>query len=458
MNITQIAIFVVAILLIALGIYLLYRRFRQKPLSEPRLTPAAGFPTIDTERPYIPEPLATFTDDAAAPWAFIERHAAPSTGFPIEPFHPKLSHLYPQVSHAFGTATPSSSTFLLHGAPNCLNAKITRPVLLIHGANDDATRRYGYPLSPSHPEHNRQTGLAPYLAQRGFSVFGLSFSHYHGCNVHQGQQVANAILRIRKLLNKENDPTFSVDLITYSKGAMAARCYVQSARDFLFANHLTPYRDDVHRVIFQVGPLGGLDTPFRSYMYNLFCKSQEVPAPLGVKWQTIYARRVDSGPDYIDSGCWPGQLQMLHDLRSLGVGYGFSNWTLDANWSMRALRDGGSTFFLESIGIEEARKRGYQLIERLNTRGFPEDVEFAVVAGDHPVLYHEGVHSFNMPIGVELGGRSDGLLFHSSATHTAGLARQGARCVGKKTFKLNHLDVSRSDEVFEHVSDLLQRS
>ena len=75
-----------------------------------------------------------------------------------------------------------------------------------------------------------------------------------GCNLHQGEAVANAITRIRKLLGREDDENFKVDLITYSKGAMAARCYVQSANDFVGFDYLTDYRGDVRRVVFQVGP------------------------------------------------------------------------------------------------------------------------------------------------------------------------------------------------------------
>jgi len=331
------------------------------------------------------------------------------------------------------------------------------PVLLVHGANDDATRRYGWPLSPTHPDHRRREGLALHLARRGFAVFAVTFSHYHGCNVHQGQHLANAIDRIRRLTGGRTDG-FQVDVVTYSKGAMAARCYVQSAGALLGWGHLTPFRGDVRRVVFQVGPLGGLDTPFRSYVYNALCKSQHVPAPLGARWQVLWARRVESGADHIASGCWPGQLQMLSDLRALGVGYGVGTWTMDLNWTQRALRDGGRSLVLGSDGLDAARKAGGRLVERLNDEGFPREVGFAAVAGTHPVLYHEEVHAISLPIGVEFGAPSDGLLFHASATHTRGLAKRGATDLGVRSFPLNHMDVSRNEDVFEHVAEQLLRA
>jgi hypothetical protein len=267
--------------------------------------------------------------------------------------------------------------------------------------------------------------------------------------------VANAITRIRDLLGRKNDPAFQVDLVTYSKGAMAARCYVQSARDFFGYKYMTPFRGDVRRIVFEVGPIGGLDMPFRYYLYNLSCKTSGMPAPLGVSSQVVYGMWTDSGIGDINSGYWPGQLQMLHDQRELGVPYGPLSWTADANASMTAIRDGGSTFFVKSAGLEASRHAGGDLIEKLNGRGLPAAVSASLLAGTHPVLYDEHVHSFKMPIGAELSGSSDGLVFLKSATYTKGLTAQGARIGGVKTFPLNHIDISRSREAFGYVADQL---
>ncbi len=404
---------------------------------------------------YKPEPEFVLEGDKAKPWAFIERHSDPHPRFPTEPFHPKLGQFYPQVVETFGEREPHSRKFLLHAMPGWDTSTKPYPVILLPGANDDASRRYAYPHSTSHPEHLTKTGLGVHLAEQGFSVFAISFSHFHGCNVHQGEQVANAITRIRKLLGREDDESFKVDLITYSKGAMAARCYVQSANDFVGLNYLTDYRGDVRRVVFQVGPIGGLDTMFRYYMYNLFCQSKDIPAPVGVSSQMLYGLWKDSGILNIHSGYWQGQLQMVSDTREVGVPYGPMSWTTDANMTMSAIRDGGSSFIAKGDGLEAARQAGGCMIENLNQRGFPKEVSAALVAGKHPILYHEEIHTWKVPIGAELSDQSDGLVFLKSATYKEGLTAQGAKVVDVNIFNLNHVQCSRETKVFEHVGNVL---
>ncbi|MBI4861448.1 MAG: hypothetical protein HY815_14485 [Candidatus Riflebacteria bacterium] len=404
---------------------------------------------------FKPDPEAVLGGADAAPWSAIERHVDRHPRFPLEPFHPKLAHFYPQVAKAFATKEPHSRSFLLHLAPGWDRTSRKRPVLLIPGANDDGTRRYAHPLSHTHPDHLKVPGLAQYLAARGFAVFAISFSHYHGCNLHQGEQVANAIARIRALLKRDSDPTFKVDLVTYSKGAMAARCYLQSAGQLYGAKHLTAFRGDVHRVVFQVGPIGGLDTPFRYYLYNLTCKVNEIPAPLGVSSQVIYGSWVDSGAEDIHSGFWTGQLQMIHDQREVGVGYGPLSWTADANLTMVALRDGGASLFLKGQGLDAARHAGGDMIEQLNRGGLPAEVRASLAAGTQPILYDDHVHTWKMPLGAELSGQSDGLVFTKSACYAKGLTGRGARVTAVKTFPLNHIDMSRSAEVFRWVSEQL---
>ena len=406
---------------------------------------------------YVPEPEFVLEGEAAAPWEFIERHKDPHPRFPWEPFLPKLRQFYPNVVKAFETKEPHSRLFLLHAMPGWDEATKPVPVLLLPGANDDASRRYAYPLDHTHPDHLTQKGLAFHLAEEGFAVFGITFSHFHGCNVHQGEQVANAITRIKKLLGREKDDDFKVDLVTYSKGAMAARSYVQSANDFLDLNYLTDFRGDVRRVVFQVGPIGGLDTMFRYYMYNMFCQSKDVPAPVAVSSQVLYGMWQESEELYIHSGYWPGQLQMVNDTREVGVAYGPLSWTADANMTMRAVRDGGSTFFVKAAGLEAARQAGGCLIERLNERGFPKEVSAALVAGNHPVIYHEKIHTWKVPMGAELSDTSDGLVFLESATYKEGLTAQGADVVSVKVFPYNHVECSREMDVFEHVSKVLAR-
>ena len=128
---------------------------------------------------------------------------------------------------------------------------------------------------------------------------------------------------------------------------------------------------------------------------------------------------------------------------------------LTPNFTMLAIRDGGSSFFAKGDGLEAARQAGGCLIENLNDRGFPKDVSAALVAGSHPILYNEEIHTWKVPIGAELSDVSDGLVFLKSATYTKGLTAQGAKVVDVKVFNLNHVQCSREPEVFVHVGNVL---
>ncbi len=403
------------------------------------------------------EPQAVMEGDSAAPWALIERHRDPHPRFPNEPFHTRLAQFYPQTIEALGSKTPHSSVFALYAAPGWDGSEQPVPVLLIHGANDDATRRYAHPKSPHAEDHLESSGLMQDLASKGFSVFAVSFSHFHGDNLFQGEQIANAITRIRQLMGQEENQDFKVDLVTFSKGIMAARSYLQSMGEYYGMKYLTPFRHDVRRVVFQCGPIAGLDTMFRYYMYNLTLASQEIPAPMGADKMLMYGSWKDMGENHIHSGYWPGQLQMVHDQREIGIADGVMSVTADFNQTAHVLRNGGRSLYISSYGLEKARLAGGRMIEVMNEKGLPSDVSAAILAGNHHIIYDERYDGWKIPIGVELTAESDGLVYLKSATYTEGLTAQGARITGMKTLKLNHIDLSRSQDAFEFVSTELMK-
>lgn len=389
----------------------------------------------------------------AAPWERLERLRDPHPKFPEENFHPKSPHRAAQVEAMFGTDRPSSDTFILHCAPGSTTASGV-PVLLVPGANDDATLRFTVGGGREAGEHR----LMDHLVDAGLPVYGISFSHPHGDNLFQGEHLANAIRRIRKLMGREDDPDFQVDVVTHSKGAMPARCYAQDAgQQFRDRKFLTKFRGDVRRIVFLGGPLGGLDTPFRYYMYNLTVLSQGWPAPMGAKAMMYYGFMKDTGPSHIMSGCFPGQLQMIHDLRDIGIAYGPFSWTVDANATMTALRDGGKTAFVESEGLDEARAAGGNLIEKLNQSGMPPTVAVAALAGTDPVLNDPRWAPIKVPLGVEPTAPSDGLVYVKSATYTEGLTRRGATLLDAHTMPVNHVDMLDSTDVFDWITGLLTR-
>lgn len=416
----------------------------------------AIFCTISTARAtelFTGKPEAVFEGSDAAPWAMVERHGDPHPRFPQEPFLDKLVHFFPPVAKAFGTNRPHSSKFLLHVAPDWDKATKPNPVILLPGANDDATRRYAHPLSTQDDAFLTTPGLMQSLAARGFAVFAISFSHYHGDNRYQGEAVANAITRIRQLLGREGDESFKADLITYSKGAMAARCYLSDGSQWYGdTRFLTPYRGDVRHVVFQCGPIGGLDMPYRYYAYNLSLLSNDIPGPVGCKSMMLYGFTKPAGDLYILSGNWTGQLQMLYDTSRLGVPYGPLSATPDAGYSAMVLKKGGKSFILDSPGLEAACEAGGNMIERMNERGLPPQVTVSLVGGTKPIIYDDRYPKIPVIAGVQICAPNDGLLFLASAMYEEGLTARGARVTSKKSFFLNHIELSRETEVYDYIA------
>ena len=414
---------------------------------------AACTPSFAT-RFYRAVPKSTVEGEAALPWEKIELHRDYHPRFPLTRFHPKLTQFYPQTKDAFGSEKPPSRDFLLYMAPGWDRGEGV-PVLLIHGANDDATRRFARPESTLSKDHLAVPGLMQFLSNKGFRVFAISFSHYHGDNLYQGEHIANAIKRIRKLLGQGSNQGFQVDLLSFSKGLMAARCYLQSAGQYYHKKHLTAYRGDVRRFVSIGGPIVGIDLPYRYYLYNLNIHSQKIPAPLGAAKLRIGPFMQKTEKNHILSGLWPGQLQMIHDLRLLGIPYGPLSLTADANLSGRVLRDGGKTLFLESKGLDQARKAGGNLVEVLNNRGLPPGVEAILIAGTLPILFDETHPGWSFPAGAQIIAKNDGLVFLRSALYEEGLTARGARVIAKKSFLLNHLGLSRHAKVFQFVAEKL---
>ncbi|HNY13783.1 MAG TPA: hypothetical protein PKK26_19535, partial [Candidatus Wallbacteria bacterium] len=92
---------------------------------------------------FVKLPVKTITE-GVAPWVKIECLKDNSTGFIAEPFHEKSKITYPILKDAFGSDTPHSRFALLHYAP-CYDTAGKTPVLLVHGAGDNANRAWCHP-------------------------------------------------------------------------------------------------------------------------------------------------------------------------------------------------------------------------------------------------------------------------------------------------------------------------
>ncbi|HNW35026.1 MAG TPA: hypothetical protein PKM25_08860, partial [Candidatus Ozemobacteraceae bacterium] len=248
------------------------------------LTPFA--PALATDL-FSPAPLAVFQAPESGMWETVERLRDTHPMMTPEAFSPPSTVLDPSLRTWFGnTPAPPSNEFLLHCAKGYRGRTLRNPVLLIHGAGDNANRAWIHPhdfvmpkdLSPD------KRGFALWLSEMGYATFAISFAHNQGDNIMQAEQIANAIRRIRIIMRRTNDPNFKVDIIAHSKGNVAARVYLSDMRS-LFPDKpwLTPYRGDVRTYIAIAAPFRGMDIPFRYYLYNTTIMSNpgEFNSPAG---------------------------------------------------------------------------------------------------------------------------------------------------------------------------------
>ncbi|NLI77279.1 MAG: hypothetical protein GX442_12655 [Candidatus Riflebacteria bacterium] len=408
---------------------------------------------------FRPDPVAVFVGPEAGKWARVEHLVDPHPGFKQEAFAPGAGQLDPTVQRWFGgTRTPHSGHFLLHCAPGYDGKTFPNPVLLIHGAGDNANRGWVHPLEfvlpPDLPAD--QEGYALKLARLGYSVFAVTFAHNQGDNFFQAEHVANAITRIRTLLHRENDPTFKVDLVAHSKGNVAARLYISDGRIiYPKKTFLSRFRKDVRKYIGIAGPQRGIDMVFRYYLYNLLvardlASGKGAHAPMGCDLILVNGVWHECASDSVfpDSpNCYPGQAQMAYNLvRDGGIPLGPESATADMNMTATLLYFGGHNLAISSRGIDKAIDAGERLIYRLEARGADPSVQIALLAGNYPVLDVK-LKKLLLPEMFSLAVyATDGIVFVQSALHSDGLVRRGARLIGKEVLGCNHLELTYKDE------------
>ena len=369
-------------------------------------------------------------------WERIELHEDPAPFFRKEPFTEPARQHVPVIVTAFGgDAEPPSSRFLLHAAKGFDRKDDARPpVLLVHGSIVDAQRAWGVKSFGG----RGGTGLAGRLAASGRRVFAITFSHPHGDNWLQSEQVANAIQRIRALTGAA-----AVDLVAHSKGGLAARLYCSDLRQ----PGMTHFRGDVRRLVLIGVPNGGIDVAFAYPNLNYFVIAKNYSAPVvwtdalcyGL-WTDLRGKSLYSAPD--GKGAFPGQAQMLR--RWDGI-YGL--YTSDpGQFDVETTYHGGRGRVSTSLGIDRAIKDGGDMIGLLERTGVDKRVEVAILAGTKPKL---------LDFIGERRGPSDGLVLVRSALSTEGIARAGAKVVRRDTLRLSHIELAYADPAIAWIEGAL---
>ena len=409
-------------------------------------------PAICLADNFINRPAAVFSGDETAPWAKIERLSDASPGFVFEEFHPRCRQAHTALKKAFVVEEPHSKYFLLHYAPGWDKKSDKTPVLLVHGAGSHAFHSWAHPyyMQAPDPKNIDKPGLMQFLSQKGYPVFAVTFSHPHGDNFLQAQQIANAITRIKTVLN--GGPDFKVDMVCHSKGAMAARIYLSGiSGEYDKYNWITPFRKDVGKVVFVASPLKGLDTSYRYYAYCLTVMLKDIGAPMAPE-ELVYMGSIVDLNNYNDK--FPGQDQMLHNWVKDGIAFSRQSYTADMNLTMHALYDGGTTALLSSGGIDRAIKKAGGVIEKLCAKGIDPSVKAYILAGTKQDIDNIQIGPWKIPIG-EMADSSDGVLFLKSAMYKRGLIARGAAVADTKILKTHHVGLIVLPEALDFIEGAL---
>lgn len=338
-----------------------------------------------------------------------------------------------------GVKQPHSSRFLLYYAPQYQTNPIPTPVLLVHGANDNADRAWANPneFGPNTCGASScpNTGLMQFLVSQGYKVFAINFGHKHGDNYYAAELIHDAI-QIMKNVTGES----KVDVIGWSKGAFASRMYASSIRK----PGGTAYAGDIRKLILIANPNKGTDLIFRhgwTFNYGIIPEcggSANAPSPhtrmmcYGV-WRnhpelSIY--RTTTGDFF------PGQKQMLAKWANVHP--------LPANeqdWYTTYY--GGQGFFTAGDGIDAAMQQG-SLVDAILGAGIPASISTYLLSGnqnDIPNMHNE--HT----------GPSDGVVFVQSAAAVQGIGR----VTGNVTLPLNHLELAWASQARSQIDQWLKQ-
>ncbi|MEW6710723.1 MAG: hypothetical protein AB1403_12930, partial [Candidatus Riflebacteria bacterium] len=384
----------------------------------------------------------------SSPWEKVELLQDTNRNFVYEEFHYKGRQTHSITQKAFGTQTPHSRQFLLHFAPDWQKAIHPVPVLLVHGAGDNATRGFAHPWSFDIPDNGQidKPGIMQDLARRGFAVFAITYSHPHGDNFLQAHQLANAISRIRQLTGADQ-----VDVLCHSKGAMSVRIYASDlGKEYSQYGWIHSFKKDIRKVLFVASPLKGIDTAFRYYAYNFTVMYKDMAAPVGPSRMTWQGKWMNTD---IHNELFPGQFQMLNNWVKDGISLNYQSGTADMNLSQIALYYGGVSTLLKSDGIDKAIQKAGDVINSLCRKGMDPSVTCHILAGSKQEIDKIKFFWLEIPVG-EFADASDGILFLRSATYEKGLTARGAKVKSKKVLKTHHVGVTVLPEALEYISEV----
>lgn len=363
-------------------------------------------------------------------WSKLELLRTP--GLPAEPMQDRGRQRDPDVISCFGTELPASTDVCLHDAGEPAHRVSDVPVLLIHGANVNATNNWAQP-----PYADGKPGLMQFLKGQGYHVFAVTFANKHGDNFVWVNQIHNAITQIRKETGAN-----LVDTIGHSKGGFALRLYTS---DILGPGMSHPYDKHVRKALFLGTPHRGLDYTFRHPVVQwAMIPEDDDPvkyAPLSWSSALIYGQWRDTSRSSYTSPYFKGQPQM--------VARWDKTYTLDMtqpDWY--TTYNGGQGFVSKSDGIDKVIAAGGNLVDKLRQSPVDPKIAVGVLAGSSPTM--PGLLN-------EYSGPSDGLLFVKSAAAAEDLTGKGAKLLDQTILPVHHMGLVSDPSAMSWVATQLKK-
>ncbi len=366
---------------------------------------------------------ATFSTQILNGWEQVERWKDNNNSLNQESFPSdgRGNQTGQRVTFFGGNAAPHSSQFLIYSAPNWDSNSKAIPVLLIHGANQDADIAWANPNEAGNYGCGQMTcpntGLMQQLVNDNFKVFALSFAHKNGDGYFWAEQIANAIEIV-----KEKTGASKVNLVTWSKSAFNARMYISSVTE----SWGTSYRGDVNRLIMLGAPNNGIDWSFRhgtSHTYSVYPEcGGTINGPTAHDSILCYGVWHNEPLWTYSSLYFPGSAQMLKRWDST---YGLS--ILEPDWY--TTYHGGWGNYSHALGIDAYLTES--IVDEVRAVGTPADVTVHNLCGDQAdiALIHN-----------EHTGSSDGVVFVASCNNNTGISNDA----GSSVISVNHLQLGWS--------------
>lgn len=375
---------------------------------------------------------ATYTSVSNG-WVRVERWKDNGAMFTAESyFSDGRNNQTGQRSTFFASSQPHSSKFLLYYAPGWNTGSKPVPVLLVHGANDNADRAWAAPNSGSNCGASScpSTGLMQHLSGQGYKVFAINFPHMHGNNYHWAEQIHDAVEII-----KSRTGASQVDVVSWSKGAFASRQYASS----VYKSGGSAYGGSIRKLILLGGPNKGIDYTFR---HGILPSIAVYPAcgisanaPAAHTDLMCFGVWYSSSSYYVTSNYFPGQAQMLY--RWDGT---YSLNTSAQDWYTTYY--GGWGFTSYSPGIVNAMS-GRSLVATIRANGIPASIKTYLYCGganDIPSILNE------------FTGPSDGVVFKLSCGDTGGIGQVSGNVANNN---INHLELAWNSTAMSQISTWL---